>query len=181
MRHRKTELPKFTEIVKFKIYKRLVKKSDEECWEWSGNQCNGYGRILIDGKSFPAHAVVLYLETGNWPDNTQVVCHKCDNKKCCNPNHLYIGTQKQNTIDRSKSGLTATKINGRHKCVVKPETIARGVDKGKCVKLNDDIVKQIRSEYVPFSVGYEVLAKKFNVAPSTIRSVVLRLKWSHVD
>ncbi len=75
---------------------------DTFCWEWLGCLSNGYGQISLGGENFGAHRVAYQLEYGSL-SGTDVVCHTCDNRRCCRPSHLFRGTQYDNMDDmRSK-------------------------------------------------------------------------------
>ena len=75
-----------------------------ECWDWKANTCKGgYGRISIGGKGKQAHRVVWEVINGPIPSG-MCICHHCDNPSCCNPNHLFIGTHRDNARDRDKKG-----------------------------------------------------------------------------
>lgn len=74
------------------------------CWNWTksiGN--NGYGRISINNKRQLAHRLSFKLHNGYLP-NEMHVCHSCDNRKCINPKHLWLGTDKDNLRDMVKKG-----------------------------------------------------------------------------
>lgn len=77
------------------------------CWNWSGSLRNGYGRTIcgsrVDNtrKSVSAHVFSYLAFNGDIPDGLCVL-HKCDNRKCCNPDHLFLGTKKDNAIDMVK-------------------------------------------------------------------------------
>lgn len=95
--HRVTDI--FIRLEKFQVKK-------EGCWEWSGNtDGKGYGTISHrNGAGFSpekAHRVSYEKEYGSIPDGLFVL-HKCDNPECTNPEHLFLGTQKDNMQDCSR-------------------------------------------------------------------------------
>ena len=67
------------------------------CWEWDGTVRTGYGRFYVNGKMQSAHRVSWEIHNG--PINGFLVLHKCDNTSCVNPEHLFLGTQKDNVRD----------------------------------------------------------------------------------
>jgi hypothetical protein len=75
-------------------------KKTETCWNWTGSKSdNGYGRVLIEGRSGYAHRVAYELSTGPIPDGA-VIDHRCRVRDCVNPGHLRIVTNKQNSEHR---------------------------------------------------------------------------------
>jgi hypothetical protein len=134
------------------------------CIEWSNyRNRQGYGSFKADGKMSLAHRVMYCDYHGVTRDSIKhlVVRHACDNPSCFNPAHLLLGTHADNTKDKIE--------RGRH---------ARGEMNGQS-KLSRHQAGQIRSLYVRGSreFGIPALAKKFGVGQSTIREVVLNLRW----
>jgi len=72
-----------------------------ECWIWTGScrQTTGYGRISVNGTIYRSHRLSFWLYTGINPEN-KILCHTCDNKKCVNPDHLFLGSHSDNHKDR---------------------------------------------------------------------------------
>lgn len=90
----------------------LVDKSSD-CWTWKGNiDSKGYGRVHCNGKRQRAHRVSYELSIGEIPSG-MLICHHCDNRKCVRPDHLFVGTASDNSLDCTKKGRN-TLINNPH-------------------------------------------------------------------
>lgn len=111
----------------------VVRGKYGECWKWTRKNYKGYGYLHFRGAMFRAHRVSWMLTFGTWPDPGLVVCHGCDNPECTNPDHLFLGTPRDNALDASKKGLLAKKrcrlghdmagdkaviVNGKRQCPV---------------------------------------------------------------
>lgn len=96
------------------IRKRLldrVKKDSNGCWLWQGTRMiTGYGQIWYQGTNTSTHRTAFKAFKGEIPTGL-VVCHTCDVRHCVNPEHLFIGTQKDNMQDCSRKNRCGP---GRH-------------------------------------------------------------------
>lgn len=79
-----------------------------KCWWWTGAlDGQGYGRVRRDKVLHPAHRLAWIDANGPIPDGLYV-CHRCDNRKCVRPDHLFLGTAKDNTQDMIAKGRRRT-------------------------------------------------------------------------
>lgn len=84
---------------------KYVNKKESSCWEWIGSiqTKTGYGQFYLNKKNISSHRVSWILHEGEIPKGLCVL-HKCDNRKCVNPDHLWIGNHKENTRDMIEKG-----------------------------------------------------------------------------
>jgi hypothetical protein len=134
------------------------------CWPWMGARfSSGYGRVRISrNHTRCAHRVAYELEHGAIPEG-QMVCHRCDNPPCCNPQHLFAGTALDNVRD----------------CIAKNRRACHQGSLHPGAKLNDLAVRAIRERYAN-GASLKTLAAEFGVTPQAIWYAAARKTWSHV-
>lgn len=149
-----------------RFWSKVDIKGDNDCWEWqAGRNKKGYGHFKLGvGSDIRAHRLSWMLTCGEIPDGLNVL-HKCDNPPCCNPNHLFIGTAKDNILDALSKGRIDTRPGVRN-----PNSI-----------LTEKDVLEIRSECENYEYGiYSRLGRKYGVKSSVIRGVAIRISWTHI-
>lgn len=134
------------------------------CHIWSGaKDKDGYGRFRLNGAHLPAPRVAwLYAFPGRSISGL-CVCHTCDNPSCVNSDHLFLGTHKDNAVDRGRKGRASDR---------------RG-EKAAAAVLNCEKVAEIRARSSAGDTGRN-LAREFGVSTSQISNIILRKEWAHV-
>lgn len=152
-----------------------VKKSNG-CWEWQACiSTAGYGKIGYKGKSIEAHRISYELSFGEIP-NGMSICHSCDNRKCVRPDHLFVGSHRENMMDAKAKGRM---VHGDSHWMVKyPELRMRGSSHPKS-RLIEEEVSLIR--LLSLVHNQKFLAKQFNVSEPTISEIVTNKRWKHVN
>jgi hypothetical protein len=152
---------------------RLLQKIDQlgpdDCWLWKGGIGTwGYGSFFLNAKTINASRAAYILLVGPL-DDEQVVCHSCDSPPCCNPRHLWSGTQAENLDDcrkknRSRNQLEANGYEGH------PRYNA---------KLTPEMIRSARELYAAGMTQVE-LGRKFGVHSSVMSRAIRGLNWRHI-
>lgn len=130
------------------------------CWVWTGlKDVYGYGR-LRNGKTIKSHRFSYEIHIGSIPKGL-CVCHRCDNRSCVNPKHLFIGTNRENIKDRDQK---------KRQC--------RG-ERNSHAKLTEAQVLDIRSRPHYRGIGKD-LSVEFGVNNPTIYKIRSGYLWKHV-
>jgi hypothetical protein len=131
--------------------------SPDECWPWlSATDLNGYGMFGYNGGAHKAHRIAFTLTKGDIEKGKHVL-HSCDNPGCCNPRHLYSGTNRQNHADKCRKGRLG--------------------DVGGPPKLDRRRAETIRAEYGRGGITQAELAAKHKVTVRTIQRVTGGHTW----
>jgi hypothetical protein len=131
-----------------------------DCWLWTGKKRDGYGRLFGEDGQFSrylgAHRVSWTLHFGPIPDD-KIVLHKCNIRACVNPDHLYLGTHKENAQDRINCGHQYRPLS----------------DQSRSTVLTWPQVDEIRLR----QTNLKVLAARFGVDYSTVKLVANGTTW----
>jgi DNA-binding XRE family transcriptional regulator len=134
------------------------------CWEWTAYRDPfGYGRMGgTDPKSIIlAHRASWLIHFGPIPDGLDVL-HRCDNPPCSRPDHLFLGTARDNMQDASTKGRTT-----------------RG-ERGYSAKLTAGQVLAIRARYAEGGISQQRLADAYGVARETVSELIRHETWKHL-
>lgn len=135
------------------------------CWVWTASRdTSGYGSIRIGNTTRRATRISWMLAAGPIPDGLHVL-HRCDNRACVKPAHLFLGTHQDNMADLRRKG------RGRGK-------EQRG-ERHAMVKLTDAKVLEIRRR-VRGGEEQQKIAAEYGVHKATLNDVVLRKTWTHL-
>lgn len=149
--------------VEKRFWQKVQVLNADECWPWSGRlDPNGYGRLDVDGRPQLAHRIA-YAISNRAGEDPETVCHSCDNPKCCNPRHLWAGTQLDNIADMHRKGRA------------KRPTVRRGT---QAINAKLDAEKAI--EAITSTMSNSQLAKRWGVTSTAVYNIRAGLSWSHV-
>jgi hypothetical protein len=122
-----------------RFWRKVDIRGIDDCWNWLGTNTDGYGLFRVNGKMARCNRIVYEWYVEDIDDNLCVL-HKCDNHSCCNPNHLFKGTDQDNMDDMSR--------------------------KFRSITLSKDLLEKILEEYSRGGISYYTLGKKYGVSSS---------------
>lgn len=137
-----------------------------QCWQWTG--CigtRGYGQCYDGRGNSPcrSHRMAWRLTHGSLDPSIRVL-HKCDNPLCVNPDHLFLGTDHDNMVDKVQKNRHNPPVGERH-----------GMS-----KVTEDIAVMIRSLYRDYKITQPELAEIVGVSQQQISKIVRNQRWRHV-
>ena len=146
-----------------KFWAKVDIRDKDSCWNWLGAlSSNGYGAVWTGASLVGAHKFSWCICNLESVPEGLYVCHKCDNKRCCNPDHLYLGTPSDNISDREAR-------------------IPWKKGTGGLAKLDYDKADEIRELYSTGKYFQWDIARRFGVSRQCISDVITGRKWKSVQ
>lgn len=145
--------------------KRFWAKVDKsgECLTWTAaKRSTGYGCLKVHGRLVSTHRLSFVLHFGEIPDG-KIICHKCDNRLCVRPEHLFAGTPRENVVDMDAKGR-CQRVNG---------------ERHPSAKLTEELVEQIWFYHFA-AVSNRKIAEWMGIAPTSVDSIIRGEAWKHV-
>lgn len=148
-----------SEAEKAVFWSKIDVKSADECWNWRRSTNGvGYGKLKLRGRYWLAHRLAYQLLIGD--PGKLLLCHKCDNRACVNPDHMFLGKHKDNTADAIQKGRFAVGTR-----------VVTSV-------LTEEQVKEIRRLFVPKRFGRYRIAKRLGLPHQAVGGVVNGNNWN---
>lgn len=149
---------------------RYVQPSGEGCWHWQGavNE-HGYGVIGRAGRGtglVKAHRLAYEIATGRQLRRDQLVCHHCDNPRCVNPDHLFVGTHRDNWNDMHRKGRGSPP----------PQLLG---SKNPSAKLSEGRIPEV-FRLRALGLTTHQIADVFGISRTSVCAVLNRKTWRHV-
>lgn len=143
------------------MWKHVTVGDVNECWPWTRwLDRDGYGEFNAQGVGYKSHRLAFELGHGIAPGALKV-CHRCDNPPCCNPAHLFLGTQAENLADMVAKGRSSRGSRHHNALVTEAD------------------VREIRRRRSTGEAGIAV-AVEFGLSEAAVSNIVHRKTWRHV-
>lgn len=141
---------------------RIDKQPGDGCWNWTGQTyMSGYGLVAANGTNYRAHRLAWEHENGPIGSPAIFVMHRCDNKQCVRPSHLFLGDHRANMADAASKGR-----------------FKRG-ESHYATRLNEVAVRVIRY-FLERGMPQKRLARAYGVHVRIISGINVRRTWKHV-
>lgn len=159
------------------VVERFWSKVDygDTCWSWLGSvRGKGYGQFGIEANHIEdAHRVAYRLAYGPIPEGV-LVCHKCDNPNCVRPDHLFLGSHRDNLLDASKKGRL-TQLVTMHQ----PHRHWGEVHATKLTLIKVREIQEKAQRFDYHKTNWAELAREYGVSRGTISDIVMGRRWKN--
>lgn len=153
------------------LWSKIEVRDSNVCWEWRGaRNKHGYGITTIRNKQHLSHRIV-WLHQHGVMNLSMKVLHRCDNPPCCNPSHLFLGTQSDNVYDMIAKGRRRNGIS---------RTSAKKGEENYRAKVKNSDVEKIR-ELRKMETPLKEIARQFGIHVATVSDIVSRRTWKHIE
>lgn len=149
-----------------RFWEKVDRRGPDDCWEWTASRAQGYGQL---GRG-PGTRVPIKASRASWeihfgqiPEGL-FVCHKCDNRGCVNPGHLFLGTPKENTQDMIRKGRKG----------VNPDYSGSNNPNAKLSPSDIAAIRKSKKKQVD-------IAAEFGIVQSYVSKIRLRGTWNHLN
>lgn len=143
---------------------RYVPEPNTGCWLWTAAMSSdGYGALRVRGKQTKTSRVSYELYRGKIPKGLFVL-HKCDTPACVNPDHLFLGTQRDNMHDRRNKGRGNLPKGSKH----------------HAAKFTEEDILRIRQLYATGEFTQQGIADLYSTTNQTINKIILMKRWGHI-
>lgn len=146
----------------------FIPEPNSGCWLWLGRvTSSGYGGATVNNRKMVAHRWVYEVIKGE-AIGSKLLCHRCDNRVCVNPDHMFIGTPLDNMRDCAKKG----RIHRWER--------SRSGEGNPCCRLTEQMVRKMREIRSETGASYAAIARQFGVSQRGAHAAIRGENWGHI-
>lgn len=155
--------------IEVRFWRFITRGAPNDCWEWQGNRNKkGYGIIAEQTGRTLAHRLSWIIHYDPIPGDLRVL-HTCDNPPCCNPSHLFLGTQADNVRDMDNKGRRG---NGGG-----TKALGELSHQAKLKSTDIPVIRRLHKE----GATYAEIARRYAVSAQSINAIIAGKTWKHIS